>query len=270
MVMTHTELPRTGEADVDHRIDADRRLFMRLNDPCDPVDRDAVVVRFLPIARRLAARYQRPGEPFDDIFQVACMGLVKAIERYDVDRNIAFSSYAVPTISGEIKRYFRDYSWAVRVPRDTKDLAVRVEAVARQLTHDRGRAPSVEEVAAAVDRSTELVLEAMQAVTASRTTSLDAPRPSGDEEAGETRGDATGRADDGFELAEQRALLQSLMTALTPREREVLRLRFHEDLTQAEIGERMGVSQMQISRVLRQALNRLHVVATEDPVGARQ
>jgi RNA polymerase sigma-B factor len=260
-VPAELQLPPRPVTDLEERVLADRRLFLRLHDPRDPVDRDAVVERFLPIARRLAARYQRANEPFDDVFQVACIGLVKAIERYDPDRGIAFSSYAVPTISGEIKRYFRDHTWAVRVPRDTKDLAVRVDAVVRDLTRERGRAPSVEDVAVALDSTLEDVLEAMQAATAARTTSLDEPRASGDEEAGETRGEATGADDYGFDRAEERALLDSLMASLSPREREVLRLRFHEDLTQAEIGERIGISQMQISRVLRQALGRLHILA---------
>ena len=253
--------PPRPETDVTHRVLDDRRLFLRLHDPRDPTDRDAVVERFLPIARRLAARYVRADEPFDDVFQVACIGLVKAVERYDPDRGVAFSSYAVPTISGEIKRYFRDHSWAVRVPRDTKDLAVRVDAVVRNFTRERGRAPSVEDVAAAVGSTLEDVLEAMHASSAARCASLDEPRASGDEEAGETRGEATGVADDGFERAEERALLESLMESLSPREREVLRLRFQEDMTQAEIGERVGISQMQISRVLRQALGRLHILA---------
>jgi RNA polymerase sigma-B factor len=243
------------------RAHADRRLFIRFCDARDPVDRDAIVERFMPLARQLAARYQRPEEPFDDVFQVACFGLVKAVERFDIGRGVAFSSYAVPTITGEIKRHFRDRTWSVRVPRDLQELALRVERVVGDLTRQLGRQPSVVEVARAVDATEEDVLEAMQAATAYRSASLDAPRAAGDEEAGETLGDAMGITDDGFERAEQRAMLQSLMDGLTMREREVVRLRFDEDLTQAEIGERIGVSQMQVSRVLRQALTRLRVLA---------
>ena len=239
----------------------DHALLKRYRDPGDPVDLTAVVERFLPLARQLAARYQRPDEPFDDVFQVACFGLVKAVERFDVARGVAFSSYAVPTITGEIKRHFRDRTWSVRVPRDLQELALRVERVVGDLIRDLGRQPSVIEVARAVEATEEEVLEAMQAANAYRATSLDAPRASRDEDAGETLGDALGVADDGYERAEQHAVLQRLMTALTPRERRVLRLRFEEDLTQAEIGERIGVSQMQVSRVLRQAIIRLRTLA---------
>ena len=247
----------------------DRRLFGRFIDQRDPLDREAIIERFMPLARQIAARYQRPEEPFDDVFQVACYGLVKAVDRFDVERGVAFSSYAVPTITGEIKRHFRDRAWAVRVPRDLQELALRVERVGAELTRDLGRAPSVDEVARALGGTAEDVLEAMEAATAYHATSLDTPRPSGDEEAGASLGDTVGHTDDGFDRAEQRALLSDLMRSLTQREREVIRLRFEADLTQAQIGEIIGVSQMQVSRVLRQAIARLRVLARqgapEDP-----
>ena len=241
----------------------DRRLFDRFVAERDPLDRDAIVERFMPLARQIAARYQRPEEPFEDIFQVACYGLVKAVDRFDVERGVAFSSYAVPTITGEIKRHFRDRAWAVRVPRDLQELALRVERVGAELTRDLGRAPSVDEVARAVHVEAENVLEAMEAATAYRATSLDTPRDSGDEQAGASLGDTIGRTEDGYDRAEQRALLSDLMRSLTQREREVIRLRFEADLTQAEIGEIVGISQMQVSRVLRQAIGRLRVLARE-------
>ena len=238
----------------------DRRLFDRFTHERDPLDRDAIVERFLPLARQIAARYQRPEEPFDDVFQVACYGLVKAVDRFDVERGVAFSSYAVPTITGEIKRHFRDRAWAVRVPRDLQELALRVERVGAELTRELGRAPSVDEVARAVDTECEDILEAMQASSAYRATSLETPRAGGEGEPGDTLGDSVGTIDDGFDRAEQRAVLHALMRSLTPREREVVRLRFEEDLTQAEIGELIGVSQMQVSRVLRQAIARLRTL----------
>jgi RNA polymerase sigma-B factor len=246
------------------RARADRRLFMRFVDERDPVDRDTIVERFLPLARQLAARYQRPEEPFDDVYQVACFGLVKAVDRFDIERGVAFSSYAVPTIMGEIKRHFRDRTWAVRVPRDLQELALRVDRVVSDLTRELGRAPTVDEVALAVDADSEDVLEAMQASSAYRATSLETPRAGGDNEPGDTLGDSVGLVDDGFNRAEQRAVLHALMRSLTPREREVVRLRFEEDLTQAAIGERIGVSQMQVSRVLRQAIARLRTLARTD------
>jgi RNA polymerase sigma-B factor len=249
------------------RAQLDRRLFKRYIDARDPVDREAIVERFLPLARQLAARYQRADEPFDDVFQVACFGLIKAIDRFDVERGVAFSSYAVPTIVGEIKRHFRDRTWAVRVSRDLQEFALRVERVVAELTRDLGRAPSVDDVARAIDASPEDVLEAMQASSAYRATSLETPRASGDNEPGETLGDSVGQIDDGFHRAEQRAVLHALMRSLTEREREVVQLRFEEDLTQAAIGERIGVSQMQVSRMLRQAIARLRTLASDKDDG---
>jgi RNA polymerase sigma-B factor len=246
------------------RASDDRRLFERYSDAGDPVDRDAIVERFLPLARQLAARYQRPDEPFDDVFQVACFGLVKAVDRYDAERGVAFSSYAVPTILGEIKRHFRDRTWAVRVPRNLQELALRVDRVVSDLTRELHRQPSVDEVARAIDAEPEHVLEAMEASSAYRATSLEAPRPGGDDDPGDTLGDSVGAVEEGFERAERRAVLDSLMRSLTVREREVVRLRFEEDLTQAAIGARIGVSQMQVSRVLRQAIGKLRTLAVAD------
>src|SRR3954465_15268508 len=245
---------------VANRAEQDRALFARYLDKRDPVDRELLVERFLPLARQLARRYQRAEEPFDDLFQVACLGLVKAIDRFDLSRDVAFSSYAVPTILGEIKRYFRDRTWSVRVPRDLQELALRVDRKVSELSTDLRRAPTVPEVAEAVGIDEEDVLEALEASGAYRATSLSTPRGNEDE-AGETLGDTVGTAEEGFGLAENRATLEQLMRAVTPREREVLRLRFEEDLTQAEIGERIGVSQMQVSRIIRQSIARLRTVA---------
>jgi RNA polymerase sigma-B factor len=265
----HCPAPDRSPPDDATRARADRRLFDRFVDERDPLDRDAVVERFMPLARQIAARYQRPEEPFDDVFQVACYGLVKAVDRFDVERGVAFSSYAVPTITGEIKRHFRDRAWAVRVPRDLQELALRVERIRGELTRDLGRAPSVDEVAQAIDAEVEDVLEAMQAATAYRATSLDTPRASGDEQPGASLGDTVGRTEEGYHRAEQRAMLSDLMRSLTDREREVVRLRFEGDLTQAQIGDIVGVSQMQVSRVLRHAIAKLRVLARqgqdEDP-----
>jgi RNA polymerase sigma-B factor len=266
----HAPAPDRSPADDAARARADRRLFDRYLDVRDPIDRDAIVERFMPLARQIAARYQRPEEPFDDVFQVACYGLVKAVDRFDVERGVAFSSYAVPTITGEIKRHFRDRAWAVRVPRDLQELALRVERVSAELTRDLGRAPAVDEVARAVDVEAEDVLEAMQAATAYRATSLDTPRASGDDEPGASLGDTVGRTEDGYHRAEQRAALSRLMRVLTDREREVVRLRFRDDLTQAEIGKAVGVSQMQVSRMLRSATAKLRAAAQTDTAQATE
>jgi RNA polymerase sigma-B factor len=173
---------------------------------------------------------------------------------------VAFSSYAVPTILGEIKRYFRDRTWSVRVPRDLQELALRVDRKMTELLTDLHRQPTVGELAAALGLDEEQVLEAFEASGAYRATSLSLPRRNEDE-AGDTLGDTVGTSDDGFGLAEDRAMLDRLLQTVSAREREVLRLRFEEDLTQAEIGERMGVSQMQVSRILRQSLSHLRTVA---------
>jgi RNA polymerase sigma-B factor len=242
------------------RIAEDRALFARYLDPRDPVDRDTLVERFLPLARELARRYQRPEEPFDDLFQVACLGLVNAIERFDLERQVAFSSYAVPTILGEIKRYFRDRTWSVRVPRDLQELALRVDRTVSELSLDLHRQPTVEQIAEKVGAEEEDVLEALEASGAYKATSLEAPRGS-DEDGGDTLGDTLGTEEHGFALAEDRATIAHLMRSIAPREREVLRLRFAEDLTQAEIGERIGVSQMQVSRIIRQSVARLRAYA---------
>ena len=256
--------PAVPPGDGVDRTHADRRLFERYVDKRDPLDRDAVVERFLPLARQLAARYQRPEQPFDDVFQVACFALVKAIDRFEPGRGVAFSSYAVPTIVGEIKRHFRDRAWAVGVPRDLQELALRVDRVVADLTRELGRQPSIDKVADAVGLDAEDVLEAMQASRAYQATSLDMPRAAGDDEAGATLADTVGVLEDGYGRAEQRAMLDDLMRSLTPRERDAVRLRFEDDLTQAAIGERLGVSQMQVSRLLRQAVAKLRAHAAAD------
>jgi RNA polymerase sigma-B factor len=243
------------------RLNRDRLLFERYRDPGDAIDRDAIVERFLPLARQLAAGYAHGTEPFDDLFQVACLALVRAVDRFDLERHTAFSSYAVPTILGELKRYFRDKTWAVRVPRDLQDLGLRVQRAAERMTVDLGRSPTIEELADAVDATPEEVLEAREAIGAYHATSLDVPR--GDED-DDTLADFLGRQDTGYQRAEQRALLDDLLRCLTLREREVVRLRFEEDLTQREIGDRVGVSQMQVSRILRESIARLREVHADD------
>jgi RNA polymerase sigma-B factor len=235
---------------------ADNELFGRLRASGDARARELLIERYLPLARRLARRYQHTDEPLDDLVQVASMGLVKAVDRFDCSREVMFSSYAVPTILGELKRHFRDRTWSVRVPRDLQELALRVDQAFTRLSTGRRRAPTVSEISAAVGVSEEQVLDAMEAMGAYRASSLDAPRSARDEET-ETVAESLGSIDSGYERAEARAALEPLFSRISERERIVLRLRFAEDLTQAEIGERIGVSQMQVSRLIRQALTRL-------------
>ncbi|MGZ8648741.1 MAG: SigB/SigF/SigG family RNA polymerase sigma factor [Solirubrobacteraceae bacterium] len=240
----------------------DRRLLERYHREADPAAREALVERFLPLARQLARRYQRAGEPLDDLIQVASLGLLKAIERFDPARETAFSSFAVPTILGELKRHFRDKGWSVRVPRDLQELAVKVDRVGADMGRTLGRAPTTDELAKQLGVTHEQVLEAREAAGAYRAVSLDRPR--GDEEDEGKLVDALGTEDHGFAVAEDSATVQRLMRVLTEREREVLRLRFEEDLTQSEIGIRVGVSQMHVSRLIRQSVARLRETAEED------
>jgi RNA polymerase sigma-B factor len=253
--------PPTSEARA-ARGKEDRRLLERYHRLGDRDAREALVQRFLPLARQLARRYQRGGEPLDDLVQVASLGLLKAIDRFEPERSTAFSSFAVPTILGELKRHFRDRGWSVRVPRDLQEAAVRVDRVTDELGRELGRAPTPGEIANHMRITTEQVLEAREAAGAYRAISLDRPRD--DDEDGDGMSDAMGIEDPGFHLAEDAATVERLMLVLTEREREVLRLRFAEDLTQSEIGERVGVSQMHVSRLIRQAIAKLRDEADED------
>jgi RNA polymerase sigma-B factor len=234
----------------------DLELFARMRIENDVSAREMLVERYLPLARRLARRYQHTDEPIEDLIQVASIGLLKAVDRFDCSREVMFSSYAVPTILGELKRHFRDRTWSVRVPRDLQELALRVDQTVTRMSLGERHSPTVSEIARVVEASEEQVLEALEAMGAYRASSLDAPRSTRDEET-ESAAEALGRNDRGFDRAEERATLEPLMGRISERERTVLRLRFGDDLTQAEIGERIGVSQMQVSRLIRQALGRL-------------
>jgi RNA polymerase sigma-B factor len=253
-----------------HRVD--RELFRRLADTGDPADRELLAQRFLPLARSLAARFVSRGEAHEDLFQVACVGLVKAIGRFDPERGGAFSSFAVPTITGEIKRYYRDRTWTVHVPRDLQDLALKVHRAAAELEGELQRKPTVLEIAEHLGVGDEDVLEALQAAHAKSARSLDAPPRVHSDEAPTTLGATLGVEEGGFDHVERCETLRRLMVVLSPRERLVLRLRFERDMTQQEIGEHIGVSQMQVSRILRQAMGKLHDHACRQrrPVGAAE
>ncbi|MBE2320347.1 SigB/SigF/SigG family RNA polymerase sigma factor [Solirubrobacter sp. CPCC 204708] len=236
----------------------EQALFARLARENTPAARAAVVERFMPLARQIARRYSR-GLDLEDFEQIAAVGLVKAIDRFDPERGLAFTSFAVPTIAGEIKRYLRDHAWSVRVPRDLQETYIRLDRATADLTPELGRAPTAAELAERVGSTVELVLEARQAVTARRAVSLDQPTPGE-----ETIGTLVGTEEAGFEAAERSALLDALLRDLTDRERRILHLRFAEDLTQTEIGERVGLSQVQVSRLIRQAITRLQKSAAEN------
>jgi RNA polymerase sigma-B factor len=238
------------------------QLFQRLHTDGDPRVLDELTRRFLPLARKLARRYANAREPFDDLLQVASLGLVKALHRYDVTRGTAFSSLAVPTILGELKRYFRDLGWAVHVPRGAQELAVKVEECTQRLTARDGRPPSVHALAQYMDLPLEDVLDALETARAHHAASLDAPHDDGEGDGGSLV-DAFGRIDQHLLAADERLTLNAAARLLSHREREVLCLRFVEDLTQSEISARIGVSQMQVSRILRRTLARLRELAAD-------
>jgi RNA polymerase sigma-B factor len=231
-------------------------LFERWQAHGDKRARELLVERFMPVARKLAWRYRGAREPLEDLVQVASVGLLNAIDRFDASRGISFTSFAVPTIIGEIKRYFRDLGWSVHVPRSSQELALKVENAQRKLMPTIGRSPTVQELAQYLELPIEDVLDALEASAAHHSTSLDAPREDGDEEAG-TLADSLGTEDERFELIEFGATIAPAARQLSQRERRVLALRFLEDRTQSEIAEQIGVSQMQVSRILRQSVARL-------------
>ena len=211
----------------------------------------------MPLARKLARRYTGAHEPFEDLLQVASYGLLKALDRFDADRGTAFSSFAVPTIVGELKRYFRDLGWSAHVPRGAQELALKVQRAHDKLATKTGRSPTVAELAQYLELSIEDVLEGLEAAAAHHSSSLDAPHDDDDGESG-TLIDTFGQDDAGLQLVEDATTVATAMQTLSERERRVLQLRFFEDSTQREIAEQLGVSQMQISRILRGAITRLN------------
>jgi len=238
-------------------VHSDEELLCAFAETRDEQLRAMLAERYLPLARSIARRYARGSEPLDDLVQVASVGLIKAIDRFSPERGAAFSSYAVPTIAGELRRYFRDRTWTVRPPRDLQERALAVDKVVQDLTNRLGRSPTVRQIGQALELDDEAVLEALEAGRASSATSLSSPRGADDDGGEYTLEAAIGVDEDGFAAAEHRATYEQLASCLTDRERQVIGLRFNEDLTQEEIGERVGVSQMQVSRVLRQALAKL-------------
>ncbi len=238
-------------------------LFRRWQQAHDQRAREQLVEHFLPLARKLARRYHGAHEPLDDLVQVASLGLVKAIDRYDPERGIAFSSFAVPTILGELKRYFRDVGWSVRLPRGTQELAIKVEQIQRRLTAQTGRVPTFSEIAEYGELSIEDVLDALEAAAAHHAVSLDIPREDNEGEIG-TLADTIGEIDERFELIDAGTAIGEAAKQLTERERQVLALRFIADRTQTQIATQMGVSQMQVSRILRKSLGRLEELVRDD------
>jgi RNA polymerase sigma-B factor len=238
----------------------ERQLFAR-HQAGDRTAREALVQRFMPLARSLARRYDRSSEPFEDLLQVASLGLLKALDRFDPERGHPFASFAVPTILGEMRRHFRDAGWSVHVPRGSQERALKVRDGQERLANTRGRAPTVGELAEYLELSTAEVIDALQAIQAYESLSLDAPRPGATDEV-TSYGDAMGEEDARYELVELDVTVSAVMGKIPQRERQILRMRFVEDLTQTEIAERVGISQMQVSRLLRRSLDQLRALTS--------
>ena len=241
--------------------ETERQLLVRYHEHGDLAAREELCERFLPLARDLALRYTYADEPLEDLVQVASLGLIKAIDRFEPGRGTKFTSYAAPTILGELKRHFRDKGWSLHVPRDLQERTLAVSRATEILSKELGRSPKVREVAEHLSCSVEQVLEAQEAAASYEAASLDAPAGRDEDESGSLI-DLLGEGDPSYELVEDREAIASTWASLPEIERQVLELRFMHDLTQREIGERIGYSQMHVSRLLRRALNRVEAAAT--------
>jgi RNA polymerase sigma-B factor len=241
------------------------RWLRRYRRSGDPRARELLVRRYTPLARYLAARYARGPEPIDDLFQVACLGLLKAIDRYDPNRGSSFAGFAVPTMLGEMKRHFRDATWVLGISHSAHDLAMRVRNARMQEMQRLGREPSASELAAWLGVDEERVAAALRTLAAYHVASLEEPR---DDHGHGRRQRAVGREDENFLRVEQRVDIDDLVGCLSALERRILRLRFVHDLTQQQIADRIGLSQMSVSRLLRRALRDLRARADERGVSA--
>jgi RNA polymerase sigma-B factor len=236
-------------------------LWRRLRDQRDPAAREELVRRYLPFAKNLALRYRGASESFDDLLQVANLGLVNAVDRFDPVRGTPFAAFASPTILGELKRHFRDRVWTVRVPRGLHDRMAEVEKATTTLTVELQRSPSVGEIATKLEIEPAEVLEVLEANHNRRPLSLD--RPVGGEDDESPASEWVGDEDEGYELIDDKLALEGVLPQLDDRERLILRLRFVEDMTQSQIAEQIGHSQMHVSRILRRTLERIREEVAE-------
>ena len=233
----------------------DRELLRLYHDQGDPSAREVLVQRHLPLVRSLARRYAGRGEALDDIEQVGAIGLIKAIDRYDLEREVALTTYATPNVVGEIKRHFRDKGWAIRVPRALQELNGKMGPTIERLTSKLGRSPSIAEIAAEFQTTPEQVLEAMEAGSAYAPASLS--HGPGGEDGDLDPMETIGSTDEEFSRSEDRASLEPALDRLPQRERDILRMRFEDGLTQTQIAEKIGISQMHVSRLIRRSLDRM-------------
>jgi RNA polymerase sigma-B factor len=254
---------RLGGSDRDHA----REQFVRLTnladgDPDRGKLRDHLVEMHLPLVEYLARRFAGRGEPLDDLVQVGTIGLIKSVDRFDTDRGVEFSTYATPTIVGEIKRHFRDRGWAIRVPRRLQELRLSITTATADLTQQHGRSPTISELAVSIGVTDEEILEGLESSNAYATLSLDAP-DSGDDRA-LSMIDVIGGDDEALEHVENRETIKPLLEALDPREKHILTLRFFRGMTQSQIAAEIGISQMHVSRLLARTLTQLRAGLTAD------
>jgi RNA polymerase sigma-B factor len=244
----------------------DRVLLRRYHQLGDTGAREELIQRHLPLVRSLARRYAGRGEALEDIEQVGAIGLIKAIDRFELERDVSLATYATPNVVGEIKRHFRDKGWAIRVPRALQELNASMSGAIERLTGRLGRSPSIAEIAEELKTSPEEVLEAMEVGSAYSTVSLSSG-PGGEEELDPL--ETIGGEDVEFERSEHRAALEPALGRLAPREREILRMRFEEGLPQTQIAHRIGLSQMHVSRLIRKSLSVMREELLRAPPDAR-
>jgi RNA polymerase sigma-B factor len=238
------------------RLAPDEQLFTLWRERRDFPAREQLISRYLPLARRLARRYAGRRESAEDLFQVASLGLLKAVDRFDVRRGAGFTSFAVPTILGELKRHFRDLGWSVHVSRALQERVLKVQSAERTLAARSGRMPSLPDIALYLELSVEEVLDALECAAAHDAVSLDLPLP-GEEDSTDTLADQLGTEDERYQRIETKLSIEAATAQLRPRERRILELRFVDELSQAQIAEAVGISQMHVSRILRRTLAQL-------------
>ncbi|MBA2536725.1 MAG: SigB/SigF/SigG family RNA polymerase sigma factor [Actinobacteria bacterium] len=246
-----------------------RDLLRAYHERGDLEARERLIEQYLPLVRALAARYARGGDQLEDLIQVGCIGLIKAIDRFDLERGVELTTYATPTITGEIRRHFRDKGWSIRLPRGLQELNLRLSQLIEVMSGDLHRSPTIRELADAAGVTEEEVLEALESNDAYLTVSLSAPSL-GDDGDVPDRLESIGEIDPGFEAGEDRVLLTPALTVLDERERKILDLRFHAGLTQSQIALELGISQMHVSRLIRTALDKLRaqIPGADDGVAA--
>lgn len=249
----HRSLHRTPKGKAAWDKDRTRELFRQYKATGDPEVRDQLIVSHLNLVRFLASKFKNRGEPLDDLIQVGTIGLIKAIDRFDPSRGLEFTTYATPTILGEIKRHFRDKGWSVRVPRRLQELSAKVNQANDELTNELSRSPSVEEIAKRVGASVDDVLEAMESSSAYSSVPLEGGGSSDDDDAPSVI-DHYATEDENLAASDDRIVLEDAIRDFSPREKDVIRMRFFEGMTQVEIAERLGISQVQVSRLLRRTL----------------